>query len=124
MNQEGTAFATTPAIVSITPAITAVAISGITWTLQYWGHMAAVSTATGTAASLVGHGQCFTGLTSLTAAGQITPMPVTVAGMTVAQTATGLITYTNQNVYVIATIATNTGLTSITTDELTCELLG
>ena len=43
---------------------------------------------------------------------------------TVAQTATGLITYNEQNIMVGATIATNTGLTSITTDELTCELVG
>lgn len=124
MNTAGTVIGTTPAILCVSPAIAAVAISGITWVLQYWGHIAAVSTTTGTAASIVGHGTCTTGLTSLTAAMQVTPMPVTVAGMTVAQTATGLITYTEQNVMVGATIATNTGLTSVTTDELTCELIG
>ena len=124
MNAPGTAFATTPAILSITPAIPCVAISGITWIVQYWGHMAAISTVGGTAASIVGHGTCFTGLTGLTNAGQVTPMPVTVAGMTVAQAATGMVTFNSQNVYIVATITTNTGLTSITTDELTCELLG
>jgi hypothetical protein len=124
MNQAGTVIGTTPAVLCVSPAITAVAITGITWVMQYWGRIAAVSTTTGTAASIVGHGTLFTGLTSLTAAGQVTPMPVTLAGMTVAQTATGLITYTEQNIMVGATIATNTGLTNIITDELTCELLG
>ncbi len=124
MNGPATAFGTTPAILTISPAITAVAITGITWVLQYWGRMTTSSNPTGTAASIVGHGTCTTGLTSLTAAMQVTPMPVTVAGMTVAQTATGLITYTEQNIFAVATIATNTGLTSITCDELTCELLG
>jgi hypothetical protein len=124
MNQAGTVIGTTPAVLTVSPAITAVAISGITWVLQYWGKITAVSATTGTAAAIVGHGTCTTGLTSLTAAMQVTPMPVTVAGMTVAQTATGLITYTEQNVMVGATVATNTGLTSITCDELTCELLG
>ena len=50
--------------------------------------------------------------------------PRTVGAQTVTQTATGLNTRTNQNVLVCATIATNTGLTSVTTDELTCELIG
>jgi hypothetical protein len=123
MNQAGTAIGTTEAILAVSPAITAVAVTGITWIAQYWGHVAAVSTTTGTNASVVGHGQMNTG-TSLTAAMNVYPMPVTVAGMTVAQTATGLITYTEQNVFVGVTIATNTGLTSITCDELTCELIG
>jgi hypothetical protein len=124
MNNAGTAITTTPAILTTTPAITAVAISGITWVLQWWGKITAVSTTSGTAGTIVGHGTAFAGLTSLTAAGAVYPMPVTTAGMTVAQTATGLITYNEQNIMVGATIATNTGLTSITTDELTCELVG
>jgi hypothetical protein len=124
MNNAGTAIGTTPAILGVSPAITAVAITGITWILQWWGKIAAISTTTGTNASVVGHGQMNVGQTSLTAAMAVFPIPVTLATMTVAQTATGLITYNEQNVMVGATIATNTGLTNIITDELTCELIG
>jgi hypothetical protein len=126
MNQAGTVIGTTPAILTISPAITAVVVTGGEWILQYWGRMAAVSTTTGTTASIVGHGLLTTVASggSLTAALTVYPMPVTLAGATVAQTATGLITYTEQNIMVGATIATNTGLTNIITDELTCELLG
>jgi len=124
VNQAGTAIGTTPAVLAVSPAISAVAVNGITWLAEWFGHMAAVSTTTGTSASCVGHGQMNTGATSLTGAMAVYPMPVTVAGMTVAQTATGLITYTEQNVFVGVTIGTNTGLTSITCDELTCELIG
>jgi hypothetical protein len=123
MNQAGTAIGTTEAILCVSPAITVAAVTGNTWIAQYWGHMAAVSATTGTSASIVGHGQMNVG-TSLTAAMAVYPMPVTVAGMTVAQTATGLITYTEQNVFIGVTIGTNTGLSSITCDELTCELIG
>ena len=52
------------------------------------------------------------------------PIPITAALRTVQQTATGLVTNIPQTVMVGVTIATNTGLTSITCDELTCELLG
>jgi len=49
---------------------------------------------------------------------------ITVGAQTVAQTATGMITYNSQCILVGATVTTATGLTSITTNELTCEVLG
>jgi hypothetical protein len=51
-------------------------------------------------------------------------LPITNALATVAQTATGLVTNTNQNIYVVTTPNVTTALTSITCEELTVELLG
>ena len=50
--------------------------------------------------------------------------PQSVGAQTVAQTATGMITYNAQCIQVGCTVTTATGITSITTNELTCELLG
>jgi hypothetical protein len=123
MNQAGTAIGTTPAILTTGPQVTCVSVSGIPWGITYKGHMAAVSTTTGTTASIVGRGWFWFG-TSLTAI-SFAPVPQTLAAVTVAQTATGLITYTEQNVIVaLATGSNVTNLTSVTTDELTCELIG
>jgi hypothetical protein len=124
MANAGSSIATgTPAVLGTSQAITAVAVTGIPWWIEYWGKMTAVSTTTGTSAVLVGRGRLTTA-SSLTVLTAPTPMQQTLAACTVAQTATGLITYTEQCVMVGATIATNTGLTSITVDELTCELVG
>lgn len=123
MNQAGTALSTTPAVLTTGPQLTCVSVSGIPWGIQYFGHLAAVSTTTGTNASIVGRGYMWYG-TSLTAITTV-PVPQTLAAVTVAQTATGLITYTEQNVIVGLATGTNvTNLTSITCDELTCELIG
>jgi hypothetical protein len=123
LNQAGTAIGTTPAILAVSTPTTIGGVTGGQWIVQYWGHMAAVSATAGTTASIVGHGQANVGA-SLTTAMGVWPMPITLALCTVAQTATGLITYTEQNVCVGATITTNTGLSNIITDELTCELIG
>lgn len=119
--------ATGAVVIAVSPAITAIVLAGGQWMITYYGRMAAVSASTGTSASLVGHGSIAAPGSSLTADMPSYPMPVTLAGSTVAQGGTpgfGLVTYMEQNVFVGATIATNTGLTNIITDELTCELLG
>jgi hypothetical protein len=117
----------TSAVLGVSPAITAVAVTGIPWIMQYWGRISAISSPVigSTNASIVGRGTITTG-TSLTAI-VMAPIPQTLAAVTVAQTATpgfGMVTNIAQLVSVGVTIATNTGVTSITCDELTCELLG
>ena len=117
----------TSAILGVSPAITAVAVTGIPWIMQYWGRISAISSPIigVTNAQIVGRGQITTG-TSLTAI-TIAPIPQTLAAVTVGQTGTpgfGMVTNIAQLVSVGVTIAVNTGVTSITCDELTCELLG
>jgi len=118
----------TSAILGVSPAVSAVAVSGIPWILQYWGRISAISSPIIglTNASIVGRGTLLTG-SSLTAFATPVPIPQTLAAVTVAQTGTpgfGMVTNIAQLVSVGVTIATNTGFTSITCDELTCELLG
>jgi hypothetical protein len=123
MNQAGSTILTTPAVLTLGPAITAV-VATMPWRLDYFGRIAAASATTGTAASIVGGGEFTYTTTSWTATYTKAITPQTVGARTVAQTATGLITYTEQNVFAGCTVTTGTGLTSITCDELTCELLG
>jgi hypothetical protein len=109
------------------PAATAVAVTGISWILEYFGRITSLTDPIlgATNAQIVGRGR-FTVGTSLTAL-TTSPTPQTLAAVTVAQGGTpgfGLVTNTAQLVSVGVTVATNTGLTSITTDELTCELIG
>lgn len=117
----------TSAVLGVSPAITAVAVTGIPWIMQYWGVIQKMSSPVigTTNASIVGRGTITTG-TSLTAI-VLAPIPQTLAAVTVAQTGTpgfGMVTNIAQLVSVGVTIGTNTGVTSITCDELTCELLG
>jgi hypothetical protein len=123
MNNPGVTILTTPAVLTLGPAITAVA-STMSWELQYWGLIAAVSTTTGTAGSIVGRGRFTSSLTSWTTAETVSITPQSAAAQTVAQTATGMITYNAQCIQVGCTVTTATGITSITTNELTCEILG
>jgi hypothetical protein len=109
------------------PAVTAVAVTGIPWGLQYYGHIAALTDPVlgSTNGSIVGRGYMWYG-TSLTAISWA-PIPQTLAAVTVAQGATpgfGMVTNTAQLISVGVTIATNTGLTNVICDELTCELIG
>jgi hypothetical protein len=126
MNQVGTAIATTPATIAATAALTASASAvAWPWMLEYEGRMSSLTEpgAVGaTTAQIVGQGKSYlpTSLTAWT----IAPFPVTAALRTVAQTATGLVTNTPQIVAVTTTITTATGITGITCDELTVELLG
>ena len=117
----------TSAVLGVGPAITVVAVTGIPWWMQYFGRITSISSPVIglTNATIVGRGFMWSA-TSLTA-GSIVPIPQTLAAVTVAQTGSpgfGMVTNIAQLVSVGATVAVNTGLTSITTDELTCELLG
>ncbi|SRR5260221_1654229 len=126
MNQVGTAIGTTPATIAATAALTASATAAAwPWMLEYEGRMSSLTEpgAVGaTTSQIVGQGKSYlpTSLTAWT----IAPFPVTAALRTVAQTATGLLTNTPQIVAVTTTITTATGITNITCDELTVELLG
>jgi hypothetical protein len=117
----------TSAVLGVGPANTAVAVTGIPWGMQYFGVIQKISSPViGLSnATIVGRGYQWVG-TSLTAI-SFAPIPQTLAAVTVAQTGTpgfGMVTNIAQLVSVGCTVATNTGLTSVTTDELTCELLG
>jgi hypothetical protein len=125
MNNPGVTILTTPAVLTLGPAITCVA-STMPWMLEYWGTISAQSTTTGTAGTIIGRGR-FTYQTTAWAtvpAVAAAMCPQTVGAQTVAQTATGMITYNTQNIFIGATVTTATGLTSITTNELTCEVIG
>jgi hypothetical protein len=117
----------TSAVLGVGPANTAVALTGIPWGMQYFGVIQKISSPIigTTNATIVGRGYQWIG-SSLTAIA-LTPIPQTLAAVTVVQTGTpgfGMVTNIAQLVSVGCTVATNTGLTSVTTDELTCELLG
>ena len=119
----------TSAVLGVSAAITAVAVTGIPWIAQYWGVIQKVSSPVIglTNATIVGRGILNSG-SSLTAfATAPSTIPQTLATVTVAQTASpglGMVTNIAQLVSIGVTIGTNTGFTSITCDELTCELLG
>jgi len=123
MNNPGVTILTTPAVLTLGPAVTCVATT-MPWELEYKGLISAVSTNTGTNGQIVGRGRFFSPVTGWTTAGNWVITPQSVGAQTVAQTATGMITYNAQCIQVGATVTTATGLTSITTNELTCELLG
>lgn len=117
----------TSAVLAETASTAAVAVTGIPWILQYYGVIQKISSPVIglTNATIVGRGTSTIG-TSLTAV-TVAPIPQTLAAVTVQQTGTpgfGMVTNIAQLVSVGCTVATNTGLTSVTTDELTCELLG
>jgi len=125
MNAQGTSLATTPAILAASAATTVPNTGSASWPWQmlYWGVVRVLSNPTGTAATIVGQGR-LTLPTSLTVFAADVPIPITAALRTVAQTATALNTNTPQTVSVAVTPNVTTALTSITCDELTCELLG
>ena len=117
----------TSAVLAESASVAAVVVTGVPWIIQYWGIIQKISSPVIglTNASIVGRGTMTLG-TSLTAV-TVAPIPQTLAAVTVAQTGTpgfGMVTNIAQLVSVGCTVATNTGLTSVTTDELTCELLG
>lgn len=117
------------AVLGVSSAITCVAVTGIPWIAQYWGVIQKVSSPVIglTNATIVGRGYLNTGSSLTTFAASPSAIPQTLATVTVQQTGTpgfGMVTNIAQLVSVGATVAVNTGLTSITCDELTCELLG
>ena len=119
-------IATTPAILAETASTAIVNTSSVAfpWMLEWDGHVNSLTAPTvgATNAQVNGQGKAYVPLTITTFT--MTAMPITAALRTVQQTATGLVTNIPQTVMVGAAVAVNTGLTSITCDELTCELLG
>lgn len=124
MNTPGaTIIAGTPAVLTLGPAITAVATT-MPWMLEYWGVIAAISTPTAASGSIVGRGRFSSPATSWVTAPSESIAPQTVGAQTVAQTANGMITYNANAIQVGCTVTTGTGITSITCNELTAELIG
>jgi hypothetical protein len=125
MNQIGVNLATTPAVLAASAATAVSATATLwPWMIEYEGQVRSLSDpAQSVNAQVLGQGKLFlpASLTSFQAAIAI---PATAALRTVSQTATGLITNTNQYVAVASTWSTVTGVTSLTCDELTLELLG
>jgi len=119
-------IATTAAVLAATASTAIVNTSSVAfpWMLEWEGQVRALTSPLvgATNAQVMGQGKAYVPLTITTTTA--TQIPITAALRTVQQTATGLVTNIPQTVMVGATVATNTGLTSITTDELTCELLG
>jgi hypothetical protein len=124
MNNPGTTILTTPAVLTLGPAVTAV-VATMPWQLEYFGTITAASVvANATTGQIIGRGRFFSPVTSWVTAGNWVITPQSAAAQTVQQTATGMNTATTQNILVGATVTTATGLTSITTNELTCEVIG
>lgn len=126
MNAQGTSLATTPAILAASAATTVpnTASASWSWQMTYNGTVRALSGISGTAASVMGQGRLTLPVTNITTWATDVPIPITAALRTVAQTATGLNTNTPQTISMAVTPNVTTALTSITCDELTCELLG
>lgn len=127
MNSTATGnIATTPAKLAETGSTAIVNTSSVAfpWMLEYEGHFRALTAPLvgATNAQVFGQGKAYVPLTITTFTQ--TAIPITAALRTVQQTATGLVTNIPQTLMVGVTVATNTGLTSVTVDELTCELLG
>jgi hypothetical protein len=123
MNQVGTAIGTTEAILATTASTAAVVATAWPFIIEYVGVMQALSVSqNATTAKIVGQGWSYlpASLTTFTQAA----FPITAALRTVVQTATGLNTETNQAILFGITVATNTGFSSATVDEFTCELIG
>ena len=118
----------TSAVLGVGPATAVAVLTGAPWGMQYFGVIQKISSPVIglTNATIVGRGYQWFAPTSLTAI-TFTPIPQTLAAVTVAQTGTpgfGMVTNIAQLVSVGCTVATNTGLTNVICDEMTCELLG
>lgn len=117
-------IATTPAVLAASGSTAVAVATAWPWKVEYQGVVRAITAPLvgATNAQMYGMGQIYlpTSLTAWTNS----PIPVTAAARTVQQTATGLVTNIAQTLMLGVTVATNTGLTSITCDELTVELLG
>lgn len=123
MNQVGTAIGTTNVTLAATASTAAVVATAWPFQLYYSGVVQSLSVnQNATTAKIVGQGSSWlpASLTTFTQAA----FPVTAAARTVTQTATGLNTETAQYIALGLTVATNTGFSSVTVDELTCELIG
>ena len=111
-------------VLTLGPAVTCV-VATMPWQLEYFGTISAVSVAqNATTGQIIGRGRFFSPVTGWTTAGNWVITPQSAANQTVQQTTAGMNTAATQNIYVGATVTTATGLTSITTNELTCEIIG
>jgi len=115
------------AVLGVGPSLAVGAVTA-EWIMQYWGLITKISSPViaSANATIVGRGVLLW-QTAVGGAFSVNPIPQTVAAATVVQTGTtafGMVTNIAQLVSIGATVAVNTGLTSITCDELTCELLG
>jgi hypothetical protein len=93
------------------------------WTLEWEGHVRAVSTSVAATASYFGQGK-FYQPASIVAFSAPVALPATLALRTVAQIAGGGNTNLGQMVSVGVFPNVTTALATITCDELTCEVLG
>jgi hypothetical protein len=119
----------TSAVIAATASTAVVNTSSVAfpWMLEWEGQFRTISSPIigATNATIMGQGKAYLPATLTTYT--ITAIPQTAALRTVTQTGTpgfGLVTNLPQIISVGATVAVNTGFTSITTDELTVELLG
>ncbi len=117
-------IATTPAILAETASTAAVVLTAAPWYLEWDGQVRALTSPLvgSTNAQVMGQGKSYLPATLTTFTQGV--IPQTAAARTVQQTATGLVTNIPQTVMVGITVATNTGFSSATCDEFTCELLG
>jgi hypothetical protein len=128
MTNPGTVIGSALAL-AVGPAIPVFAVAGMPWMIEYFGIIASVTTivaGTSGSASIVGQGRCtYNSATGWTGARAQGIMPQTLAAETVTQTANGLNTTIAQELNVGCDLGvTATGMTSITCNELTCELIG
>jgi hypothetical protein len=119
--------ATASAVLCGSASIPAIVGTGMPFILDYSGVFNEASVAqNSTTAKVTGQGWIMRPGATVDLFALPSPMPITAAARTVTQTSTitGLNTLTNLIAQVYVIVAVNTGLTSITIDELTCELLG
>lgn len=121
---QGVAFTSASALAA-TASTAAVVATAWPFIIEYTGVIQTLSqnNVNATTAKIVGQGWSLLPASLTTFTGPI-PMPVTAAARTVVQTANALNTSLNQIVSLGLTVATNTGFSSVTVDELTCELIG
>jgi hypothetical protein len=127
LTNAGTTFSTSSLALAVTGAVTLANVSSasLEWALEWDGHVRALSTTVAATAVYFGTGKFWNPGASVAAAyAAPLPIPITAALRTVTQVANG--GNTNQGQLVSVGIFPNvtTALTSITCDELTCELLG
>lgn len=127
LTQAGLAIsATASAALAETSSAVAVIGTSMPFLLDYEGVFNEVSLSqNATTAKITGQGTALLP-TSVTAFGAAEPIPQSAAARTITQTGTitGLNTLQNLVVMIGITVATNTGFSSVTVDELTCELIG
>jgi hypothetical protein len=94
------------------------------WSMEWDGQVRAVSTAAAASAVYFGQGKYYPPVTNISTFAAPQAMPITLALRTVTQVAGGGNTQLGQMVSVGIFPNVTTALTTLTCDELTCELLG